>query len=141
LLNSFYLFNFKFFFIQTISQTSTPTSTTQQKQQQFVTDSEKRDINRLSSLTGGIDDETGSRNKDQILKQKTDDKRNLILGRSRGKNLIKSPFGAHKGIEIEDVISDGYDQLDKLQNWGEFQNLLDEIKERKAQHRIEARQA
>jgi predicted deacetylase len=63
------------------------------------------------------------------------------LGRSRGKNPIKSIYGAHKGIGLDDVVLDGYDQLDKLKNWGEFQNLLDEIKERKAEHRIAARQA
>jgi hypothetical protein len=34
---------------------------------------------------------------------------------------------------------DGYDQVDKLQNWGEFQKVLDNLKERKAQHRVEAR--
>jgi hypothetical protein len=123
-----------------MSQTSTPTSTTQQKKQ-FVIDSEKRDTSRFSSLSGGMDDETGSRNSDFDMKRKTDEKCSNLLSKPRGKNIIKSPFGAHKGIGTEDVILDEYDQLDKLQNWGEFQNLLDDIKERKAQHRIELRQA
>jgi acyl-CoA synthetase (NDP forming) len=35
----------------------------------------------------------------------------------------------------------GFDNIDKLNNWGEFQNLLDDIKEQKAQYRIDARKA
>jgi hypothetical protein len=124
-----------------MSHIPTIVTTTPQKQQQFVLDSEKRDTSRLSTLTGGIDEETGSRNGDLDMKKKVDEKHNVILGRFRGKSLIKSIYGVHRGIGVDDVVSDGYDQLDKLQNWSEFQNLLDDIKERKAQHRIEARQA
>jgi hypothetical protein len=115
-----------------MTSTQNPKST----QQQFVTDVEKRDENRLI----GLNDETSSR-KDDGSKGKANALRNTILSKSRGKNTLISPYGAHKGIGPDETIEGGYDQLDKLQNWGEFQNLLDEIKERKAQHRVEARQA
>jgi hypothetical protein len=120
-----------------MSQKSTTTSTT--PQQQFVTSSEKREDIIYSSLLGGIDDETGSRNGDDSTQRMLNEKRDSILGRARGKSTLKSPYGAHKGIGINDAIAEGHDQLDKLNNWGEFQNLLDYIKEQKAQHRIEAR--
>jgi hypothetical protein len=115
-----------------MSNKNPPTTTTTTKDPQFKVDSESRDDIRYSSLTGA--DETGSR-KDDGSKGKANALRSNILSRSRGKNTIISPYGAHKGIGVNETIEDGYDQLDKLQNWGEFQNLLDEIKERK--HNIE----
>jgi hypothetical protein len=112
--------------------------TTATKDTKFTMDGEKRDGARYSSLTGN--DETGSR-KDDGSKGKANTLCSSLLNKPRGKNPLVSPYGAHKGIGPDDTIEDGYDQLDKLNNWGEFQNLLDDIKERKAQRRIEARQA
>jgi hypothetical protein len=87
------------------------------------------------------DDETGSRNDELILRNKPNDKRNQLMGRGGSSSSFSSRFGRHSGIGVDDVDYSGVDQIDKLNNWGEFQRVLDDIKERKAQHRVQARQA
>jgi hypothetical protein len=74
------------------------------------------------------------------LNKKVNDKRNLLMGRG-GSSSTSSRFGRHSGISADDVDYTAVDQIDKLNNWGEFQNLLDDIKEKKAAHRVAARSA
>jgi hypothetical protein len=104
-----------------MSVTPSIVTTTQQKQPQFETDSEKRVDTRYSSLSEA--DETGSRKGDDGSKGKANTLHTSLLSRSRGKNQIVSLYGAHKGIGPNETIEDGYDQFDKLNNWGEFQSL------------------
>jgi hypothetical protein len=79
-------------------------TTTTSKDPKFNLDSEARDDSRYSSLTGS--DETSSR-KDDGSKGKTNALHSNLLGRFRGKNTLKFPYGAHKGISPTETIEEG----------------------------------
>jgi hypothetical protein len=64
------------------------------------------------------------------------------LGRGGSSSSSSSScYGRQGGIGVDEVDYSGVDNIDKLNNWGEFQRVLDDIKERKAVHRVAARQA
>jgi hypothetical protein len=115
------------------------TTTTKQKDPQFNPDSEKRNDIKLSSLTGS--DKTSSRNGDDGSKQKVYTLSTGLLNKSRGKTTLKSLMVHILVLDLEIVDWRWLINLNKLNNWGEFQNLLDDIKEQKAQYRIDARKA
>jgi hypothetical protein len=109
------------------------TETTQPPTQQFNLSGEDRDGSRYTNLTGergeGEDEDINLRSDTLDLNKKTSDKRNLL------KSGGGSRFGRHSGITASDVDYTSVDQIDKLNNWGEFQNLLEGIKEKKSAHR------
>jgi hypothetical protein len=114
------------------NQTTTTVTTTTQKQQ--FPSSETRNTLRFNALSGA-GDETSSRNDESILKKKIDDMCSNLLKKSRGMSSSSSLYGAHPGIGKDELVLADLDQVDKLNNWGEFQNVLDSIKN--GRHNIE----
>jgi hypothetical protein len=63
------------------------------------------------------------------------------MGRSCSSSSSSSRFGRHSGISAADVDYSSVDQIDKLNNWGEFQRVLDGIKEKKSTHQVTTKSA